>query len=72
VAHLGFFRLKWDSFVSAATPSMAWLDSVVLLTSLKYTCLFTHSGPESQVILKSFINIFVTLDQISRQNECKI
>jgi len=72
VAHLGFFRLKWDSVVAAAAPSMAWLDSVVLLTSLKYICLYTHSGPESQGLSSILFNNIVTLDQISRQNEFKI
>ena len=72
MAHLGFFRLKWDSVVAAAAPSMAWLDSVVLLTSLKYICLFTHSGPESQGFYLIIFNNFVTLDRISRQIEFKI
>ena len=72
MAHLGFFRLKWDSVVSAVAPSMAWLVFGVLLTSLKYICLSTHSGPESQGFSSILFNNIVTLDQISRQNECKI
>ena len=52
--------------------SIASLKSVYLKTSLKYICLFTHSGSESQGFSSVLFNIFVTLNQISRQNDFQI